>query len=336
MPNKPTYEELEQRVKQLEKESDKHKHAEEALREFETKFLTVFRSNPSGMVITKLVTGECIDLNESFSSITGYAREEAIGRTSIQIGFWIEPGDREKVTQQIKYQNGFRELEFNFRSKTGEIRSGLFSTEIVNIKGEQCIITTLNDITKRKRAEKALKESEGRFRRLSEAAEEGVVIHERGMILECNEALARMLRSTVSEVIGTHVPQYMTTESWEKVRQYITSGYDKPYEITAIRMDGTPFPCEVTGKSYEFEGNILRVGALRDITERKQAEEEKRKALEFAAEQSKHALIGQVAGKMAHDFNNILMGIMGNSQLAIMDCDNKEIKKQLENIMEFS
>ncbi|MCP4550959.1 MAG: hypothetical protein GY834_02720, partial [Bacteroidetes bacterium] len=63
---------------------------------------------------------------------------------------------------------------------------------------------------------------------------------------------------------------------------------------------------------------------------------EKRKALEFAAIQSKHALIGQVTGKMAHDFNNVLAGIMGNAQLAIMNCDDENTKEKLERINEFS
>ena len=88
---------------------------------------------------------------------------------------------------------------------------------------------------------------------------------------------------------------------------------------------------------FSEKGKFLGIdGVVFDITERKQAEEEKRKALEFAAEQSKHALIGQVAGKMAHDFNNVLMGIMGNAQLAIMDCDDEKIKEKLERINEFS
>ena len=78
------------------------------------------------------------------------------------------------------------------------------------------------------------------------------------------------------------------------------------------------------------------MAAIRDITRYKNAEEDTRKALEYAAEQSKHALIGQVAGKMAHDFNNVLMGIMGNAQLALLGCDDENTKTRLENIYEFS
>ncbi len=74
----------------------------------------------------------------------------------------------------------------------------------------------------------------------------------------------------------------------------------------------------------------------RDITTWKQAEEEKKKALEFAAEQSKNALIGQVAGKMAHDFNNVLMGIMGNAQLAVLDCSDEKTTEKLECISELA
>ncbi len=129
------------------------------------------------------------------------------------------------------------------------------------------------DITERKKAEAALQESEERFRLLSEAAEEGVVIHDKGTITEANEALARILRCDLSDIIGTQVFQYLTPESREIVSQHVASGYNEPYEFVAVRPDGSTFPCEGTGKSYECEGNVLRVVTLRDITDRKHAEE---------------------------------------------------------------
>ena len=103
-------------------------------------------------------------------------------------------------------------------------------------------------------------------------------------------------------------------------------------EAEFITKDGRRIPYYFTGLRKKLNGKDHLIGLGIDISDRKHAEEEKRKTLEYAAEQNRHALIGQVAGKMAHDFNNILMGIMGNAQLAIMDCDDENIKVNLEHI----
>ncbi len=105
----------------LQRELIEHKQAEKALRESEKKFSKIFRSSPVGMVITSLADGKIIDVNDSFARITGYNLEEAIGLTSIETGFWIKPGDREKITQKLTKNGSFKDLEFDFRNKEGEI-----------------------------------------------------------------------------------------------------------------------------------------------------------------------------------------------------------------------
>ena len=139
------------------------KKAEEALRESEERFSTIFRSSPVGMSLTTLADGKCIDINESFAGITGYSREEALGRTSVELGFWIEPGDRDEVTQSLKKHGSARDMEFKFRTKAGEIRSGDFSLEIANIQGEPCIITTMRDVTEERQTQEELEKYRARL-----------------------------------------------------------------------------------------------------------------------------------------------------------------------------
>ena len=129
-----------------------------ALRESEEKFSTIFRLSPVGKVITSLADGKCIDVNENFTHITGYAADESKGRTSIELGFWINPPDRDRATQILKKQGMFHELEFRFQNRKGEIRLGSFSSAVVKVKGEPCIITTLNDITEQEQMKEELKQ----------------------------------------------------------------------------------------------------------------------------------------------------------------------------------
>lgn len=130
------------------------------------------------------------------------------------------------------------------------------------------------EINERVRAEEALRESEERFRRLSDAAFEGIAIHDKGKILDANSKMAEMFGYKRSEFIGKHALDLAAPESRDLVLKHIQSGYEKPYEATGLRKDGTTFSGEVVGKPLPYQGRVVRVTAIRDITERKQAEEQ--------------------------------------------------------------
>lgn len=138
--------------------------------------------------------------------------------------------------------------------------------------GERRLAVFFRDITERKRAEDALRESEERFSMLSEAAFEGIGFSDEGRVIDCNEQLATMLGYSQSEMIGLEVSKFVAPESFEIVSKQIISGYEGPYEHLALSKDGTKFPVEVRGKTIPYKGRQIRVTIIRDITERKQAE----------------------------------------------------------------
>jgi PAS domain S-box-containing protein len=125
----------------------------------------------------------------------------------------------------------------------------------------------------RKQIEEALRESEARFRVLSEAAFEGIVVSDKGHILDANDQCAHIFGYKKSELIRKSVVDLVAPESRELVKKNIESGYEEPYEYQALRKDGTVISVEVTGKSIPYKGRLVRVTAIRDITDRKQAEE---------------------------------------------------------------
>jgi len=134
---------------------------------------------------------------------------------------------------------------------------------------------TVQDITERKQAEEALKESERRFKFLSEATFEGVHIHDRGIVLDSNSAFARMLGyNSTDEIIGQQImSRHLTPESLKKAQELIDSGYQGTYEVVGIKCNGRQFPVEIISKNIEYHGKSARATAARDITERKYVEQ---------------------------------------------------------------
>ena len=136
------------------------------------------------------------------------------------------------------------------------------------------VVEFARDITERRRMEVALEESAERFRKLSAAAEEGIAIHDRGVIVDANEALGRMFGYRLSDLIGMNAKKLATPETWKTILKHIATGYDKPYEGIGVKKNGEKIYCQLVGKPYKYQGKVLRVAAFRDITELKKAEEE--------------------------------------------------------------
>jgi PAS domain S-box-containing protein len=146
------------------------RQAGEALRKSEEKFSKAFRASPSTVTITTLKDGKFLELNDTFTRLTGYSREELIGRNSTDINFWVDPEDRNRILQIIKEQGRVNNVEANIRRKSGEIRTWLFSMEPIDIGGELCLLSATTDITERKRAEEALKAAQERLVRSEKLA----------------------------------------------------------------------------------------------------------------------------------------------------------------------
>ena len=146
------------------------KRAEEALRQSEEHFSKAFRANPQPMSLTTLDTGRYIDVNESFVAMSGYTREQVIGRTSLELGIWETPERRAEFVSALMQTGSVRNLETRFRTKGGEIRTLLSSSELLEISGELCLIVASSDITERMAAQLAIRESENRFRTLANSS----------------------------------------------------------------------------------------------------------------------------------------------------------------------
>ena len=160
------------------------------------------------------------------------------------------------------------------------------------------------DITRRKQAEEDLRESEARFKAISEAAFDGIIIHGDGKIIEINEAFARMYGYDIKELIGKPLLELYAKESHEKILHNVSSGCQEPYEVIANRKNGQIFIAEVRGKNLIYQGKNVRAGTHRDITERRRFEEELKSSRE-ALRQSNEELEEKVKKRSAKLFKTV-------------------------------
>lgn len=141
------------------------------------------------------------------------------------------------------------------------------SSELIGVAALVC------EITQQVQIETALRDSEARLRRLSEATFEGIIIHIRGKIIDVNQAFIKMTGYSESELIGKNALDFLTSNSKKIALSKIESGDENPYELEGLKKDGTIFPVEIQGKEILNSGEGLRVAAVRDISDRKRSQD---------------------------------------------------------------
>ena len=129
-------------------------------RKAEERFYKAFTATPQPITIATIAEGRYIDVNASFLRVTGYERGEVIGHTSSELNFWAHPEERYKLVEMLKTKGSVRDLEINFRTKSGQTRTALNSAEVVDISGQKCILAIFDDITERKALEKQLQQAQ--------------------------------------------------------------------------------------------------------------------------------------------------------------------------------
>lgn len=159
----------------------------------------------------------------------------------------------------------------------------------------------------------SLKASESRFKKLSSLTMEGIIIHDGGVVKECNQAYLDLVQYDREEIIGQNViDRVAVVEHQNLIYQNVKKKNPLPYEVNAQKKDGTIFPVELEARSIVYEKENLRVVAVRDITERKKVEEKYIKEKNKAEESNR--LKTQFLNNMSHEIRTPLNGIIGFTQ----------------------
>jgi PAS domain S-box-containing protein len=308
------------------------KRREEVLQREKETFFTMLQHNPFGVALIDK-SGIYRYVNPEFTNITGYTLEEVpSGRDWLQKA-WPDPHYRQMMIDawQRDRLSGNKPTDLNFtilskdgRTKQIESRTTWF---------DEYSITVLNDVTERAHAEEALKRSEATLRSIVSASPVGIgVIGADRVIVWANESMASMMGYTPGELQGLPARRlYPTDEEFARVREMVygegmrgsgqadTRGLCKDGQIRDVHVSAARI--DPTDDSAGF------VFLATDITERKSLEAQLRQAQKMEA-------IGTLAGGVAHDFNNILMALMGYANLLEMRMDeNDPLKVYIDQIL---
>ncbi len=252
-------------------------------------FQALFNWTPSAVGISTLPEGLLCDVNEGFCRLTGYAREEVIGRSTLELGLWADPSERAIVLKEIREQGHLHNREGLLRTKSGEIRTLMVSVDSIQLGSTPCLIYLSHDITERKRAEEALRESQQRFRELAENIKEVFWMSDpqKNEILYVSPAYWQIWGRTCESLYASPRSWLESIHTEDRARildaavtKQTAGTYDEEYRV--VQPDGTTrwihdqaFPVR------DAAGTVCRiVGIAEDITERKQAEGQAQRSLE--------------------------------------------------------
>jgi PAS domain S-box-containing protein len=214
-----------------------------------------------------------IYVNHNITRMLGYTWEDIEAMGNGVMMDLVHPDDSEKLTTWTSEPSRtVREFEYRLLTKSGTWR-WFRSRDTVFKRDEKGnvsqVIGVAQDVTERKKIEEELMESEARFRTLHEASFGGIGLHDKGLIIDCNQGLSNITGYSREELINSDGLNLIAPESREIVMNNILSGYERPYDVEGIHKDGSRYSLEICGKNIPYKGRIIRVTEFRDITARK-------------------------------------------------------------------
>ncbi len=335
------------------------KRAEEALRESERKYYSLFNEAQDGIVLVDSETGHTVDCNPEFESQTGRKLEQLKKMKVWELRPPQKVGAAKKKFYEIKENGTGDSAELEFQKPDGEIVYIEFKAKGVKVRGREYLQSIVRDITERKRAEEALRESQELLHKTFDSLNEAVFVVDASTrtIIECNPAVEHIFGYSKEEVVGhntefLHVDRARYNRFGEELFPALDGEGVFQTEFQMRRKNGEIFFTEhtVTEMADEIGHRIGLVSIVRDITERKQAEEKlkqysemledmvegRTRELKAAQEQmvrrEKLATLGQVAGSMAHELRNPLGAIRNSAYFlnATLKDPGQEVKEALE------
>jgi PAS domain S-box-containing protein len=248
------------------------KEAEITLRESEERFRAIYSVSPHAISISDIETGQLIEINEAYENIFEYKRKDVLGKTSYKLGIWVNKDDRIPIVEALQKEGFYNNFEIRFETKNGAIIDTLVSGRKVLIKNTEYMLTLVNDITHIKNAERAIKESEQKFRSIFEnhAAVKLLIDPDTGNIVDANKAAANYYGWTIEELKQMNITQInsLPLEDAIKLMGQIRVNNKSRFEMQHRLKNGTIRDTEIFSSKIEIGGKDYLHAINHDITDR--------------------------------------------------------------------
>jgi len=252
---------------------EKLRRAEIELNEKAELFSAVFETINEGIFLADLDDYKLFKVNPAFCRILKYNREEAL-RLKLRDVFsstynsliknfsYVLENERHSLGEQLAVDSAGKEVAVNV------------AFSVIAYRGKSAICGVLRDISNEKKALVLIRENEQRFKALVDASFDGVFIHIDEKIVSANKAMTGITGYALSELISAPVSLLAPPRDVEKARTHMKTNLAKPYEITAVRKNGEEYPVELVAQNCRYNGKDARVVAIRDLSERRKAEQQ--------------------------------------------------------------
>ena len=273
------------------------KQAEADLRRSEERYASVFHLLPDVLTISNLATGHYVEINARWQTLVGYSPEEALGRTSTELGIWYDQEGRNQLIDALNENGELRDYPVRFRHKEGYLVEGEVSAAIMQLDGAAHLILISHDVTQRnalgkarRQAETALRESQQKFARIFQLFPDLVIISnaDDGTFVDLNQQWTPMSGWTLEEAIGKTSLELAFWNSPEDrhdtLRKLSAEGEIRQLEIHFRRKNGEIFLAEYSGRFLEVNDKRYLVSVVSDVSAQRRIERERIHALEAQAE----------------------------------------------------
>ncbi len=295
-------------------------------------FMHCVENAPLGIFIASS-DGRLLYANPAMAALYGFPSPEELLRTVTDMAtqLYVRPEDFSRLFQLLETSDAIHDFESRHRQRDGTIFWTSQSIHVVRDEsgGIQQVHGFVTNNSHQKQTEEALQKSEERSRMLSDVTMEGILIHKNGIALDMNPALAAMLGYEREELLGADFMHFIHDDDRAIVLANIVKNYAAPYVVRMRRRDHTFFPVEIEARELRIGGDVRRVAAMRDITERLKAE----KALRDSEERFSKAftsspaplVISEIATGKFIDVNARWVDMLGYSREEQLGRNSKDV-----------
>ncbi len=305
-----------------------------SLKRSEEKFAKAFMAGPDIMMLTRLKDGLVVDANDHYFQASGFKRAEVIGKTAAELNAWVAEKDRATFVDQLRRNQKIENMETVLRKKDGTIKPYVVSARLIDMHGEQCVISNTRDVSEQKAAQEALYRSEKKLRAILDSATASIVLLDRqGVVLEANGVGVKWFNIARDKLIGATVWQFFPLKIAERRRAEVERVFATGQAVRNIDRCNERWGEYSINPVYDEDGAITAVAIYaQDITEKIESEQrlkeqEKKYHKLFDMESDAIFMIDQHSGRIL-EANRAAVAMYGYSKDELLALKNTDLSAE--------